>query len=110
MKKIKCKTLLKHTWQPRKKEKPELGFICITCNEKFPCTQRDCGHFDCIEFKLEHNLLSPICCKCRKPVEFNIGIITFGKELNLKMNNCTIDGNTKLICEQCSNKGTKCPK
>lgn len=41
---------------------------CEHCHDVFPCPDADCGHADCIEWRLDHGMRS-ICVECEKPID-----------------------------------------
>lgn len=55
-----------HLWRPwgRKGDKER----CEHCHEVFPCPDSDCGHGDCIEWRLSHDKPST-CTVCTKPID-----------------------------------------
>lgn len=56
----------KHVWQPRKRGKPGEE-ECKTCETRFPCAEKNCGHFDCIGFRRSTGS-NPACYYCEKNI------------------------------------------
>jgi len=95
-----------HRWTKRPRGS---GEYCEKCGIHFPCDERDCGHYDCIQERhtTQHNL--PICTQCRRKVDAvqATGVITVSEPngtVLLRYTSIESRGKSKLICEKCLNK------
>ena len=89
-----------HLWRPWGRSDKER---CEHCHEAFPCPETDCGHTDCVEWRLEHQK-PPTCTVCDKPIDGqdpapNL-IVTTARQV-LRLFTAVVRGRTKVFHSAC---------